>query len=326
MIRTKWHIAIFCFAALGLLASAEVRAQGWPTRPIKFVVPYAPGGGNDIIARVIGEKLHQSLGQPIIIDNRSGAGGNIGAEFAAKSAADGYTFLITPGSILTVNPHLYAKVGFDPFKDFTPVGRLGVLPVVLVINAGVQAKSVAELIALAKANPTALSYASGGIGTPHHLAAELFKYMTGIKMTHIPYRGGAQAATDLIAGRVQVMFAPINNVEPYLATGKLRVLGVGGDKRLPSMPDVPTIAEAGVPGFNVDNWIALVAPTGTQNDIVTKLSNAIDTILAQSEVRKKIEATGIEPAFSSPERLAEMIRTDYVHWGKVIKNAGIKAE
>jgi tripartite-type tricarboxylate transporter receptor subunit TctC len=201
-----------------------------------------------------------------------------------------------------------------------------VLPVVLVVNAGVQAKSVAELIALAKANPDALSYASAGSGTPHHLAAELFKHMTGIEMKHIPYRGGALAATDIIAGRVQVMFAPINNITPYLATGSLRVLGVGGDKRLPSLPGVPTIAEAGVPGFDVDNWVALVAPAGTPNDIVAKMSGAIGKILAQPEVRKKIEATGIEATFSTPEQLAEMIRTGYVHWGTIIKNAGIKAD
>ena len=326
MIKIRWYAAIFCLAALGLLGPADAQVQNWPTRPIKFVVPYAPGGGNDIIARVIGEKLNQLLGQPIIIDNRSGAGGNIGAEFVARSAADGYTFLVAPGAILTVNPHLYTKIGYDPLKDFTPIGQLGVLPVVLVVNAGVQAKSVAELIALAKANPDALSYASAGSGTPHHLAAELFKHMTGIEMKHIPYRGGALAATDIIAGRVQVMFAPINNITPYLATGSLRVLGVGGDKRLPSLPGVPTIAEAGVPGFDVDNWVALVAPAGTPNDIVAKLSGAIGKILAQPEVREKIEATGIEPAFSTSEQLAEMIRTGYVHWGTIIKNAGIKAD
>lgn len=325
MIRARWHAAIFCLAVLGLFAPAEAQVQNWPTRPIKFVVPYAPGGGNDIIARVIGGKLNQALGQPIIIDNRSGAGGNIGAEFVAKSAADGYTFLVTPNAVLTVNPHLYEKINYDPLKDFTPVSQMGVLPVVLVVNTSVPATSVADLIAYAKANPDALSYASAGSGTPHHLAAELFKYMTGIEMKHIPYRGGALAATDLISGRVQVMFAPINNITPYLATGRLRVLGIGGDKRLLSLPGVPTIAEAGVPGFNVDNWVALVAPAGTPNDIITELGGAIGKILAQPDVREKIEATGIEPAFSTPEKVAEMIRTDYVHWGTIIKNAGIKA-
>ena len=325
MIRKSWHTAIFCLVALGLLGPAGAQMQNWPTRSIKFVVPYAPGGGNDIIARVIGEKLNQALGQPIIIDNRSGAGGNIGAEFVAKSAADGYTFLVTPNAVLTVNPHLYERIGYDPLKDFTPVSQMGVLPVVLVVNTSVPATSVADLIAYAKANPDALSYASAGSGTPHHLAAELFKYMTGVEMKHIPYRGGALAATDLISGRVQVMFAPINNITPYLATGRLRVLGIGGDKRLLSLPGVPTIAEAGVPGFNVDNWVALVAPAGTPNDIITKLGGAIGKILAQPDVREKIEATGIEPAFSTPEKVAEMIRTDYVHWGTIIKNAGIKA-
>jgi tripartite-type tricarboxylate transporter receptor subunit TctC len=311
--------------ALGLLAPAKAQAQDWPTRPIKLVVPFTPGGGNDIIARALGERLNQSLGQPVIIENRSGAGGNIGAEFAAKSAADGYTFLVAANSILTVNPHLYARVGFDPLTDFTPVARLGVLPVVLVVNANVPAKSVQELIALAKTNPDALSYASAGVGSPHHLAAELFKYRTGIKMAHIPFRGGAPAATELIAGRLQVMFAPINNVAPYLSGGSLRVLGVGGEKRLQSLPDVPTIAEAGVPGFKIDNWIALVAPMGTPNEIVAKLSDAIRKSLTEPEVRKKIEATGIEPTFSAPLELGEMIRTDYSSWSTIAKDTGIKA-
>jgi tripartite-type tricarboxylate transporter receptor subunit TctC len=269
--------------------------------------------------------LNQSLGQPVIIENRSGAGGNIGAEFAAKSAADGYTFLVAANSILTVNPHLYARVGFDPLTDFTSVGRLGVLPVVLAVNASVPAKSVEELIALAKSNPDALSYSSAGVGSPHHLAAELFKYLTGIKMSHIPLRGGAPAATELIAGRVQVMFAPINNVAPYFSTGSLRVLGVGEEKRLPSLPDVPTIAEAGVPGFKIDNWVALVAPMGTPKEIVAKLSDTIRRILTEPEVRKKIEATGIEPAFATPAQLDNMIRADHSNWSNIAKNTGMKA-
>ncbi len=332
MQRAGWRTVIASIAALGLLAATAAsaqRAQGqpsWPTKPIKFVVPYAPGGGNDILARVIGDRLNQALGQPIIIDNRPGAGGNIGAEFAAKSAPDGYTFLVAPNSVLTVNPHLYARPGFDPLKDFTPVGRMGILPVVLVVNAAVPAKTVAELIALAKAEPDALSYASAGPGTPHHLAAELFKYMTGTVMQHVPYKGGAPAATDVIAGRVQVMFAPINNISPYFGTGSIRVLGVGGDKRLASLPDVPTIAEAGVPGFNVDNWVALVAPAGTPHDIVAAMGRAIGKILAEHEVRAKIEATGIEPAFSTADDLAEMTRADYTHWGTIVRGAGIRAE
>jgi tripartite-type tricarboxylate transporter receptor subunit TctC len=326
LIRFKWHAAIFCLMALGLLAPAEAQAQDWPTRPIKFVVPFAPGGGNDIIARVIGEQLSQSLGQPIIIDNRSGAGGNIGAEFAAKSAADGYTFLVAANSVLTVNPHLSARVSFDPLTDFTPVGRLGVLPVVLAVNVTVPAKSVQELIALAKSNPDALSYASAGVGSPHHLAAELFKYRTGIKMSHIPFRGGAPAATELIAGRVQVMFAPINNVSPYLSSGSLRVLGVGGEERLPSLPEIPTIAEVGVPGFKIDNWVALVAPMGTPNEIVAKLNDAIRKILVEPEVRKKIEATGIEPAFSTALQLGDMIRADYSSWSTIAKNTGLRVD
>ena len=303
---------------------APAQAQGWPTRPIKFVVPFPPGGGNDILGRIVGESLTQSLGVPIIVENRPGAGGNIGANFVAKSAPDGYTYLITPISILNFNPHLYSDLSFDPIKDFDAVALFGVAPIVLAVNSEVPVKSVAELIELAKAKPETLSYASSGIGTPHHLAGEMFKSMAGVSILHIPYKGGAPAAIDLIAGRVQIMFAPLDNITPFLKTGKVRILGVGSEKRLPSLPSVPTIAEAGVPGFNVEVWYGLVAPAGVPKDIISRLNNEIAKILVQPGVREKIEAQGMEPAIVTPEQLTALIRTGFIRWGTEIKNAHIK--
>lgn len=314
---------VLCLALVGFMTPAA--AQNWPAKPIKFVVPFPPAGGNDILARVVSEKL--ALGQPVVIDNRPGAGGNIGADFVAKSPGDGYTFLVAANAILTTNQHLYgSKLAFDPIKDFAPVALLGVLPVVLAVNADVPAKSVQELIALAKSKPDALIYASSGAGTPHHLAAEMFKSLTGAPMLHVPYKGGAPAATDLIAGRVQVMFAPINNVTPYLEGGRLRLLGVGSEKRLASRPDLPTIAEAGVPGFFVDNWIALVAPAGTPKEVIMMMNTELNKALALPEVRSKLAVQGIEPATATPEQLSKTIGTEASRWGTIIKNAGIRLD
>ena len=310
----------------GMLALAPAAAQTWPAKPIKFVVPFTPGGGNDILARLLGEPLTASLGQPIVVENKPGAGGNIGAEAVARSPADGYTYLVAALSILAVNPSMYANTGFDPVKDFAPVARLGVLPVVLAVHPDVRASNVAELITLAKSKSDALSYASAGMGTPHHLAAELFKAMTGASMQHVPYKGGGPAASDLVAGRVQVMFAPINNVMPFVKRGQLRVLGVGSDRRLASLPDMPTIAEAGVPGYQTDNWIGLLAPAGTPKDIVTTLSRHIGTALARPQVLEKLGALGIEAAPNSPEQFAALIREDVARWSKVVRDAGIKAD
>jgi tripartite-type tricarboxylate transporter receptor subunit TctC len=327
MSRTGRLAALVWLALAVLSLSATVHAQSWPNKPIKFVVPFPPAGGNDILARVVSEKLAPALGQPIIIDNRPGAGGNIGADFVAKCPADGYTFLIAANAILTTNQHLYAgKLPYDPLKDFEPVGLLGVLPVVLAVNADVPAKNVQELIALAKSKPDDFVYASAGPGTPHHLAAEMFKSLTGAPMLLIPYKGGAPAATDLIAGRVQVMFAPINNVTPYLEGGRVRLLGVGSEKRIASRPDLPTIAEAGVPGFFVDNWIAIVAPAGTPKDVVATMSAELAKVLAQPEVQSKFAVQGIEPASATPAQLGETIRAESVRWGAIIKNAGIKLD
>lgn len=317
---------LLTLGVVGVLVVPPASAQTWPAKPLKFVVPFTPGGGNDILARLLGEPLTAALGQPIVVENKPGAGGNIGAEYVARSAADGYTYLVAAISVVAFNPSMYAKVGFDPVKDFAPVARLGVLPVVLAVHPDVRAANVAELIAFAKSNTTALSYASAGIGTPHHLSAELFKAMTGASMQHVPYKGGGPAATDLVAGRVQVMFAPINNVMPFVKRGQLRVLGVGSERRLSSLPEIPTIAESGVQGYQTDNWIGVVAPAGTPKDIVATLSRQLAAALARPQVLEKLAALGIEAAPNSPEQFAALIQDDIARWSRVVRDAGIKAD
>lgn len=321
--------ALSAFAGMAVLfagaVTLEVRAQSYPSKPIRVIVPFTPGGSNDVLARVIGEKIQQEWKQPVVVENKPGAGGNIGAEAVAKAAPDGYTFLIAANNILAINPSLYDKVPFDPVKDFAPVTLLGNVPIVLVVNPSFPAKSVKELIALGKTGD-GLTYASGGSGTPQHLSAELFKSMTGVKMTHVPYKGNAPAVTDLMGGQVQMLFSPINSVLPHIKSGKLRALAVASDARLSSLPEVPTIAEAGVPGYRSDIWIALVAPAGTSRDIVSKMQQEVAKALAQPDVKEKLLAQGIEPTSSSPEQLNGLIRTDLARWTKVVKESGARAE
>lgn len=324
MSRMRWFAALLALAIAS--APAAIQAQSWPAKPIKLVVPFAAGGGNDILARAISGGLGTALGVPVVVENKPGAGGNIGAEMVAKGAPDGYTYLVVAQAILNFNPHLYSKLPFDPVKDFDAVALLGVSPLVLVVNADVPARSVDEFIALAKAKPDSLSYASAGAGTPHHLAGELFKAMAGVSIMHVPYKGGAPAAMDLIAGRVQMMLAPINNVMPHIASGRVRVLGVGGDKRIASLPSVPTVAEAGVPNFNVEHWYGIVAPAGTPKPVISRLNKEIAQVLARPEVIKAIQQQGMEPAIVTPEALTEIIASGFERWGTVIKNAGIKLD
>jgi tripartite-type tricarboxylate transporter receptor subunit TctC len=311
---------------LMLLLVSPARAQQWPSKPIRFVVPFPPGGGNDILGRFYGDRLSHSLGQPIVIENKPGAGGNIGAEQVARSTPDGYTFLVASHAGLVFNPHLYSKMTFDTTKDLAPVGLMGALPVVVVVHPEVPANNVLELIALAKSKPQSLSYASAGTGTPHHLGAELFKSMTGTSIVHVPYKGGAPAAADLLAGRVQIMFAPVNNVIQQAKAGKLRIIAAATEKRISALPSLPTVAESGLPGYKVENWIGLAAPAGTPKNIVSTMNAELAKVNAQPDTREKLAAHGIEPATATPELMAEMIRGDLERWGKVIREAGIKAD
>lgn len=330
--RVSWKTAtrltvLLAGQALAAVAGVTIsHAQTYPSRTIRFIVPFTPGGSNDVVARIVGQKLSEAWKQPVVVENKPGAGGNIGAEAAARAAPDGYTFLIAANNVLAINPSLYDKVPFDPLKDFAPVTLFGTLPILLVVNPSVPANSIQELIALGKSSPDGLIYASGGSGTPQHLSAELLKSMTGAKLVHIPYKGNAPAVTDLLGGQVQMLLSPMNSVLPHVKTGKLRALGVASTTRLPYLPAIPTIAEAGVPGYQSDIWLALVAPSGTPKDIVDKMGREVAAILAQPDVKEKLAAQGIEPAASSPEELTRLIKDDLVRWAKVIKESGARAE
>jgi tripartite-type tricarboxylate transporter receptor subunit TctC len=326
----KFYLGSILGTALltGLSATSGLtaQAQNYPSKPIRFVVPFTPGGSNDVLARVIGEKLSQAWKQPVVVENKPGAAGNIGAELVARSAPDGYTFLIAANNILAINPTLYNQLPFDPLKDFAPVTLIGTVPVLLVVNSSLPVKSVAELIELAKSSPDGLTYASSGSGSPQHLSSELFKSMSGVKLLHVPYKGAAPAVTDLIGGQVQMLLGPINSVLPHVKSGKLRALGVASTKRLPYLGNVPTIDEAGLPGYESDIWIALVAPAKTPNEIIDKVQSEIGAILTQPDVREKLAAQGIEPAGSSPESLSALISKDLTRWSKVIKESGARPE
>ena len=316
-------------ATAGILLAPRLRAQtaSWPTRPVKLIVPFTPGGSNDVLGRIVGQKLSDYWGQPVLVENRPGVGGNLGASLVAKAPADGYTLLVAPGNLLTINPFLYEKdkVGYDPIKDLDPISFLGIAPIVLAVNSRVPAQSVRELIALAGAKAGAVNYASAGIGTPQHLSAELFASMAGVRLTHIPYKGAVPAITDLIGGQVQMMFGIINSLLPFIRNGAVRAIGVGGRQSLPALPGVPPVADT-LPGFLTDSWTGLMAPAGTPREVIAKVGQGIARALAEPEVREKLTAQGIEPSANSPAEFAAIIGTETVRWAKVIKETGARAE
>ncbi|OWT54859.1 LacI family transcriptional regulator [Candidimonas nitroreducens] len=308
--------------------SAHAAEGIYPDRPIKFVVPYTAGGSNDVVARVLAQKLSAKWGVPVIVENRAGAGGNLGAALVARSAADGYTFLITPNNLLTMNPYVYGKtgVGFDAFKDFEPVSLVATGPILLAVNANLPVNSVKELIAYAKAHPGQLSYASAGIGTPHHLSAELFKSLTNTDMVHVPYKGALPAVSDLVAGRVQVMFGIPNSLMPFVKTGKLKALAVCSLTRSSLLPELPTVDKAGVPGFNSSLWIGLTAPAGTPAAIITKINQGVVQAMQDPEVKSSLEAQGLMPASDTPQEFAALIKHDADRWSKLIKERNLSAD
>ena len=315
------------YAAL-CLNTAHAAGDDYPTRPIKFVVPYTAGGSNDVVGRVLAQKLSADWGVPIIVENRAGAGGNLGAALVARSPADGYTFLITPNNLLTMNPYLYQKtgVGYDPIKDFQPVSLVATGPILLAVNAELPVKSAKELIAYAKANPGKLSYASAGVGTPHHLSAELLKSLSGIDMLHVPYKGAVPAVSDLAAGRVQVMFGIPNSLMPFVKSGQLRALAVSGLKPSPELPDLPTLDPSGVPGFDSTLWIGLTAAAGTPAPVIAKVSQGIAQAMHDPEVKASLQAQGLSPASSTPQEFAALIKHDADRWSKLIKDRQLSAD
>ena len=314
------------WVSLGLLLSWPTHAQNtaYPARPVKFIVPITPGGSNDVVARVIAQKLTEQWGQAVTVDNRPGAGMNLGADLVAKSPPDGYTWLLGANNIFVTNPHV-GKTPFDVFKDFTPISQVALVPFVLVVHPSVPAKNVAELVAYAKANPDKLNYGSSGNGSPQQLASEMLNHAAGIQMQHVPYKGAVPAITDLLGGRIQVFIGAVNSLLPHIKEGKLRLIAGAGGKRFAAFPDLPAIAET-VPGVALDVWLGVFMPAGVPKDVVTRVNTDIARVLQLPDVKANLNGQGIETAPSSPEALAATIKDDYARWGKVIREANIKAD
>ncbi len=314
-------LAAMLVAALAGIAGA----QDYPNRPIKMIVPYPPGGGTDVIARILQEPLGAELGQPIVIENRGGAAGNVGTDVAAKATPDGYTILFTLSSH-TINPKLYDRLPFDVERDFVPITLATLVPQILVAHPSVPANNVRELIALAKANPGKLNYASVGTGSPGHIAGELFKLRTGVDIVHVPYKGGGPAVTDTIGGQVQLLFVTMPAAWQHVKSGRLKALAVTSAKRAVTAPDVPTIAESGVPDYVVDSWYGALAPAKTPPAVIARLNAAFTKVLENPQVREKLLAQGAEAAPGTPAEFDRRIRDELAKWEVVIRSAGIKPE
>jgi tripartite-type tricarboxylate transporter receptor subunit TctC len=314
-------------SAVGLILCAfnATASDHYPSKPIKWVVPFPPGGAMDVMARTLGEKLAQSMKQPVVVENRPGAGGAIGSGIVAKSDPDGYTMMIVSIGH-AVNPSLYSKLSYDATRDFEPVSLVGIVPNILVVNPSVKASNVKELIALAKAEPGKLTYASAGNGTTVHLAAELFNSMAGVDVLHVPYKGSAPAVTDLMGGQVNMMFDSVSSAKPYVESGKLKALAVTTGKRSSVFPNVPTIAESGIPGYELSGWYAVFVPAKTPKPIVDRLNGELIKALKQNDVRARFTQIGAEPVGSSPQELANTLKTETVRWSKVVRERNIKAD
>jgi tripartite-type tricarboxylate transporter receptor subunit TctC len=319
-------IAFAAAATMGIAPSDALAQAAYPSKPITIIVPFSAGGTTDILARVVGLHVGQTRGQPVIVDNRAGAGGNIGTQAVARASADGYTLLMGTVGTHAINQSLYKKLPFDPIKDFAPLSRVAMVPNLLVANPAQPYKNVKELIAYAKANPGKVNFASSGSGTSIHLSGELFKQMTGIDMQHVPYKGSAPAVADLIGGQTAIMFDNMPSVMPHVKAGKLRALAVTTARRSPALPDVPTIAESGVPGYDTSSWFGLLAPAGTPADVVARLNAAIAKALADPDVKTKLAEQGAEPHPEKPEQFAAFIASETAKWGKVVKESGASVD
>jgi tripartite-type tricarboxylate transporter receptor subunit TctC len=332
MTRT-WATVVMRLGALAVLAlnvlggSGAVQAQdGYPVKPITIVLPQPAGGAVDLIARTLGERLAEQMKQPVIIENRPGANGGLAAGQVVRSAADGYTLFLAVDTNLCVNPNLYPNLGYDPFRDFTPISMLVKVDLVMVANAAVPANTVQELIALAKAQPGKLNYASIGLGTQHHLGMELFKLMTGTNLTRIDYRGTAPATTELLSGVVQVMFTGPQAAKAHRGGGKMKALAVTGDKRLPVLPDVPTMDESGVPGYRLSGWFGLLAPAKTPKPVVDRLTAEVQKAVNDARFKTRLTAVGLEVVGSTSQQMLELMQADTRKWLDVIKKTGVKIQ
>ena len=305
--------------------SPALAADPFPAKPITIVVPQAPGGANDVIARAVAHRLSASLGQPVIVDNKPGAGGNVGTALVARAPADGYTLLLTAQSAHTINPALYRKIAFDPVKDFEPIMVVAVAPYLLAVNVNLPARNLSELIALAKAQPGKINYASAGNGTVNHLLGEMLKMYTGIDIVHVPYRGAAAAATDVVGGQVPMTFGSFLGTMPFVRAGQLRVLGVATEQRSALAPELPTLAET-VPGLFANAWYALFAPAGTPREVVVRLNTEITRIMQNPELKAGLAVQGGEAAPGTPEQLATLLKEDLLRWAKIVKESGARLD
>ncbi|MFM1987871.1 MAG: hypothetical protein RJA99_828 [Pseudomonadota bacterium] len=324
--RTALHATA---AGLALAALPRARAQGtegrWPAKPIRFVVPFPPGGGNDILARMLGPKLADGLGQPVVIENRPGAGGNLGTDQVARAPADGYTIVIASNQV-TINPGLGQKLPFDIERDFAPIALVASVPMLLVVHPSVAAKTTAEFVALAKSQPGRLNHGTPGNGTPQHLAFELFDRLAGTNVVHVPYKGTAPAIADLLGGQIQAAFATLASVAPHVQAGRLRALAVATARRSPLLPEVPTVAESGVPGYDVPLWYSILAPAGTPKEVTTRIAAELRRITESAEVRERMVSQGFEPGFLGPDELQALIQRDVARWQRIGRETGIRIE
>jgi len=321
-------LRLLSLAVLGAALTPPAPAQtpdAWPSKPIRFILPFPPGGPTDILGRIVADRLTANLGQPVVIENRGGAGGNVGAEAAAKSAPDGYTILLVSNP-LAISPSLYTKLNYDPQKDFAPISLLATVPNVMVTNPSVPAQTLQEFIALAKSKPGAMNFGSGGAGTSNHAAGELFNIVAGVKLVHVPYKGVNLAMNDVLAGQIHLVVIGVPAAGPHIKAGRLRALAVIAPQRLRALPDVPTVAEAGLPNFEVTTWYGVLAPAGTPKAIVGRLNAELGRIMHSPELKDRLAAMATEPATGTPEEFADFIKRETAKWGEVVRQAGLKAD
>jgi len=312
-------------AALAAACAAPAFAQTYPTKPVRIIVPFPPGQASDVIARLVGQKMSENLGQQVVVDNRVGAGGNIGSDMGAKAPPDGYTLTMATAA-LPISASVYAKLPFDPVKDFATVTLMTVTPLVLIVHPALPVKNVKELVALARSRPGQLNFASSGMGTSHHLSGEMLRTVTGVNIVHVPYKGSQAAHIDLMSGQVAMMFDNILPVRPMVQAGKLKALAVTTPQRSPALPDVPTIAEAGLPNFEAVAWFGMLAPAGTPRDIVTKLNGEIVRVLKLPDVNERLSGMGAIVVGSTPDEFATWMRNEVAKWAKVVKAAGVQPQ
>ncbi len=313
-------------AAAALVFVAAAYSQTYPIKPIRIIVPFPPGGATDVLARTVGPRMSETFGQQVVVENRSGATGNIGAELAAKAAPDGYTLVVGQASNIAINITLMGRLPYDPVKDFTPLTLLASTPNVLVIHPSLPVRSVKDLIALAKSKPGQLNYATSGNGSPGHFSAELLKKMAGIDMVHIPYKGASPALIDVVGGHASLYFTAMLSAQPFVKSGRLRVIAQTSAKRSPSLPDLPTIAEAGYPDYDITSWWGMLGPAGLPRDIANKLHAEIVRIIATPDVKERLNGLGADAVTNTPEQFAAYIKAEIAKWARIIKETGVKAE